>query len=166
MKNALQILTATQTMTSLEEICLRLRDNINERELKELHSCFDDFEKIKHDLPKGIQTMFYFFWGDCAKNQIELREKNGVETYLVVNATTGFHKIGRTTQGVEKRMSQFAAMSAGNCYVVGTAPKDIENDLHRQFSAKRIKGEWFSLSKDDVNEILELFSVVNRDMAA
>jgi len=34
-------------------------------------------------------------------------------------------------------------------------PKELEKELHQQFSNKRIRGEWFELNDKDINTIIE-----------
>lgn len=142
---------------NIEEIALMMRKGGEDRDVKKINAGYDEFEKIRHNLPIGISTMVSFFYGNLVNGTISEKEELITETYLILNTTTEFHKIGKTRQGIEKRMSQFAGMSAGNCYVIGSVNKDIENILHKKYKNKRIKGEWFNLSKKEVDEIIEIF---------
>ena len=78
------------------------------------------------------------------------------ETYLVKNLTTGLVKIGKTSQGVEKRVSQFQSMSGGDCEIIHTINRDVEAELHRGFNEKRVIGEWFKLDECDISKIKEI----------
>ena len=40
-------------------------------------------------------------------------------------------------------------------FLATTEPRILESALHRQFSDKRVRGEWFALTDDDLNSIRE-----------
>jgi hypothetical protein len=44
-----------------------------------------------------------------------------------------------------------------------TKEDNIEKELHNKFNNKRIRGEWFSLSQEDLDELLLTygFSLIN-----
>lgn len=70
--------------------------------------------------------------------------------YLVQEAFAGLIKIGYTTQ-FQKRMEAIKTHNPHALYVkkfIGS-PK-LEKALHAEFNKKRMSGEWFNLSKEDV----------------
>jgi len=142
---------------NIDEIAKKMFIGVEEVSYKTTNDCYDEFEKIKEHVPSGLQKLFFLAYGTCINSIITEKQKESIETYLVLNTTTGFHKIGRTCKGVDKRVSQFASMSAGNCYVIGSVEKDIENYLHKKYKKQRIKGEWFNLSEKEVSEIIDIF---------
>jgi hypothetical protein len=83
-------------------------------------------------------------------------------TYLMLNTRNGFYKIGesnlpkfreKTLQSEEPEVEIYASFTSEICN---------EKILHERFSHKRIRGEWFSLSNEDLNYIknnVGLFSI-------
>ena len=83
--------------------------------------------------------------------------------YLISAEIKGvtYHKIGYTKREVETRIKEF---KTGNCsdfeilyvYTPNDHPVSIERALHRHFDLKKIDGEWFELSKEDIEEFPSL----------
>jgi|AntRauTorcE11897_2_1112592.scaffolds.fasta_scaffold01182_5 hypothetical protein len=69
------------------------------------------------------------------------------------------YKIGYTARSVETRIKEF---KTGNCsefeiihiYEPLDFPVTIETSLHKHFYDKKINGEWFSLTEQDVESFL------------
>lgn len=76
--------------------------------------------------------------------------------YFIRN-NEGYIKIGIATD-VQKRLAQLQTANAHKLELVGAIPhiryKDIEVRLHEQFADKRLLGEWFEISGDDVVQVL------------
>lgn len=74
---------------------------------------------------------------------------------------TKHYKIGYTKREVSERIRE---LKTGNCGVFEIIkvykPKDfavnIEKSLHRHFSTKKVNGEWFELSDEDVESFEDL----------
>ncbi len=65
------------------------------------------------------------------------------------------YKIGYTKQSVESRVKQlqtgnFTQIEIDFVYEAENFIVSIETKLHRDFDSKRISGEWFELSSEDV----------------
>jgi len=79
--------------------------------------------------------------------------------YLIRNSHFEY-KIGMTKQNVNKRLKQLQTGNSEDLelvkYVIVENYKKVEKSLHNHFSNKKIKREWFNLTKDDVNEF-EIF---------
>lgn len=77
-----------------------------------------------------------------------------------------FFKIGYTTNSVEKRVKQLQTGSPDKItikYIFESNYKmSVERSLHRLFSHKRISGEFFDLSVDDLNKIPTLCSTIEK----
>jgi hypothetical protein len=79
-------------------------------------------------------------------------------TYLMVDRNTGYHKIGKSinpqkrerTLQSEKPVIDLLGYCAG--WIVS------ENELHDKYAHLRVRGEWFNLSKSDVQDILKIFA--------
>lgn len=96
---------------------------------------------------------------------IDFRIYNDFSGYVyLITSDIGLTKIGRT-EDIEKRFSQVdnaspCGVRLYHCQFVKDSVK-LEQLLHKQFSLKRIKGEWFNLDKDDLSiarEILDTFT--------
>jgi len=76
--------------------------------------------------------------------------------YLDDSALERYYKIGMAKNFNSRFNSHQCSSPFDICvamaYFVGNMRKE-ENDLHRMFSEKRIKGEWFKLSDDDLKVI-------------
>jgi hypothetical protein len=74
-------------------------------------------------------------------------------TYLIFDGV--LFKIGQT-QNINNRMNQFYT---SNPFVIllGHSDKISESELHDIYRYKRIKNEWFNLTKNDVKKILYSF---------
>jgi len=80
-----------------------------------------------------------------------------VKTYLVKNTNTGQYKIGMTAQDdVATRVAQFHGAAGSTCLIVGFCAGNIELKLHKEYRDKRTFGEWFKLTENDVNEIINV----------
>jgi len=113
---------------------------------------------------RNITKLMYINIGWAYKKLIELKSSNiekTTTTYLVANTTSGLYKIGKTTNSVKKRVSQFENISGGNCYIVSQIKMDIEKNLHDMFSLNRVKGEWFNLSGEQVETIKSIMESNN-----
>ncbi|CAG7581493.1 MAG: hypothetical protein SLAVMIC_00869 [uncultured marine phage] len=83
--------------------------------------------------------------------------------YLISAEINGVicHKIGYTKREVETRIKEF---KTGNCsdfeilyvYTPEKHPVSIEGALHKHFQLKKIDGEWFELSQEDIEEFPSL----------
>ena len=91
------------------------------------------------------------------------RKKRKGFIYLV-RAETGEFKIGYSVD-VENRIKAFSVQPPFEYELIHTFSTDdmerAESILHDKFSAKRIKGEWFSLDIEDVNEIIQIKAFEN-----
>lgn len=73
----------------------------------------------------------------------------------IIAAENGLFKIGKTTN-IDNRLQQIKSANPIQCFLVGLIEaKDdnldkLERLLHKMFKDKRIRGEWFALSKNDL----------------
>ena len=82
-------------------------------------------------------------------------EKNTKKTkiYIMVDLSNNYTKIGRSINPVirEKTLQSEKPEIKLIKYYDGCMQDEI--DLHKKFESKRIRGEWFNLTKEDINEI-------------
>ena len=89
--------------------------------------------------------------GQEPKEQGESAEVGYV--YLLQHGSKREYKIGRTNNAIRREGEINIELPHGVApvHVITTDdPAGIENYWHRRFAAKRLKGEWFALSGDDV----------------
>ncbi len=73
-------------------------------------------------------------------------------TYLI--RCGAFYKIGRA-RDVAARLR---GMTLPECELIGSArDAGLEQVLHRKFSDRRVRGEWFLLTAEDVEEVKRVF---------
>lgn len=83
--------------------------------------------------------------------------------YLMWDTTNGFHKIGisnnpkyreRTLQSEKPTIELLKAKQ----YPTRMIAEAIESALHKAYADKRLRGEWFNLSPEDIEHIIETLS--------
>jgi hypothetical protein len=72
-------------------------------------------------------------------------------------------KIGFTTSETPiGRFNDMNIFSPYGCeilgYIVSENPNKLENEIHKLYSNKKIKGEWYELSLDDVNFLIKKYN--------
>jgi len=77
-------------------------------------------------------------------------------TYVYIIQINEFYKIGMAVN-LKKRINQFYSYSPYEIIVVmlqvfpnRSDAAGFEADLHRKFADKRVRGEWFKLSEEDI----------------
>lgn len=78
-------------------------------------------------------------------------------TYLM--KSNEFYKIGFSTN-VSQRLQTIEAVNP-HIKLIGSCKFNCENFLHKKYSNKKHKYEWFNLSNNDVEDILQLFKQVD-----
>lgn len=77
--------------------------------------------------------------------------KELVKTYIMTDAS-GYYKIGRSKS---PRAREHTLMSQDpNIRMIAVCIVDFEKELHSKYRKKNIRGEWFSLSDNDLKEII------------
>ena len=76
--------------------------------------------------------------------------KNGTQTYILTDET-GLYKIGKSKD--VKRRVRSLMIGNPNIRLVARIPKDVESVLHDLFKEKRVAGEWFRLTKSDLERV-------------
>ena len=66
------------------------------------------------------------------------------------------YKIGYTKREVEKRVKELKTGNAADFYIVDSFKSKwgtkIEASLHRTYQHKKVNGEWFDLTKEDIEK--------------
>ena len=74
-----------------------------------------------------------------------------IKTYLMCDILRGFYKIGKSKSPLIRERTLQAEIPT--IELVHVIENDMEKMLHEKFSKKRLRGEWFNLSKNDINYI-------------
>lgn len=78
-----------------------------------------------------------------------------MNTYVILDKLTGNCKIGKT-KNIKSRFSTLSTANL-NLKLLIAIPADMEKQLHLQFANCKFKGEWFKLTQEDLELILELY---------
>lgn len=86
---------------------------------------------------------------------LEIEKFKDIENfvYLMVDNTNGLIKIGRSKNPKLREGTLQSKEPETKKIAQWRVPKSIEKDLHSKFSHKRIRGEWFRLTIEDMVEI-------------
>lgn len=80
--------------------------------------------------------------------------------YLICSEIEGkrLYKIGYTRRDINKRIREFKTGNASEFYLIDSFESKwgtkIEAQLHKFYKSKKISGEWFDLSKEDVEKFI------------
>ena len=125
----------------------------------------DLLEMFKNQKPvmvlKGkIGTMYVPFVDTTSKTVKSNSKKETVsnanpndQVYLMLNEQNGYYKIGRSNRPEFRERTLQAQEPDIKLIDSWFANKNIERVLHRKFKDKRIRGEWFNLSDQDLEEL-------------
>jgi mRNA-degrading endonuclease YafQ of YafQ-DinJ toxin-antitoxin module len=117
-----------------------------------IKSTFNNFSKVVSTL-ENYQPLIKLI-----DNHDRNQEHEDCYVYLMVDTTNNFHKIGisNNPQYREKTLQSEKPTIELVCHKVFPTRKiseSIEKALHESFKNKRLRGEWFDLSEDDVSNI-------------
>jgi hypothetical protein len=99
-----------------------------------------------------------FMWSTIDNSDISGSVSDPCYVYLMTDTTNGYHKIGisnnpkyreRTLQSEKPTIELLCAKQ----YPSRTIAEAIEGALHKAFGEKRLRGEWFNLSDQDVIDL-------------
>lgn len=83
--------------------------------------------------------------------------QKGLTAYLVIDEMLGAYKIGRSSNPSTRETTLLADKPSLRMIGAWKGVKTDESELHRKFKTKRIRGEWFNLTVEDVEEIKRYF---------
>jgi hypothetical protein len=79
-----------------------------------------------------------------------------ITVYLILAEINGnkLYKIGYTKRSVEERIKEFKTGNASEFYLIDSFTSQwgtkIESNLHRRYISKKVSGEWFNLTEEDL----------------
>lgn len=95
--------------------------------------------------------------GTEIKNDRALEEdfqtkKQSIKTYVMIDTTNNLYKIGKSVNPIVRERTLQSEKPTIELYLVCNS--DIENILHFKYKNKRVRGEWFSLTQDDLIDLV------------
>lgn len=79
-----------------------------------------------------------------------------IKTYIMIDHNTGYCKIGKSKNPrFREKTLQSEKPTIEMLFVIN---KNIEKELHRRYSDKRVRGEWFRLEDKDVEYLRKKYS--------
>ena len=137
--------------SELDFIALMLTDIVEEEVC-----IYWDLEDKKNEL---ISNYHYSFQSRISKQT----KANKEYIYLMVDDSTGYFKIGRSYNPEVREKTLQSEKPTIRLMKKWKAYRTTEKKLHEHFNSKRIRGEWFDLSKSDINNIPTLIkNIENR----
>lgn len=104
---------------------------------------------------KVFQPVKHFVLEQALMELEEIRTKN-TEVYFIWDGEA--MKIGLTTKGANKRIKQLQTGNSKNLEIFRTVKTDnpfvLERFLHDVFGERRVRGEWFSVSSEEVSSLV------------
>jgi len=90
---------------------------------------------------------------DLINNEKEnINHDKTIYTYLMIDESNNVVKIGRSKNPFNREKTlQSEKISIKLLYILD---KNIETELHRKLKSKRVRGEWFRLSKNEIANIV------------
>jgi hypothetical protein len=127
----------------------------------------DNFQKVIHNLTSEYLDAVashienYSPLRNKMESKCDVPEKNeDCYVYLMIDTTNNFHKIGisnspeyreRTLQSDKPTIELICSKKFPSRRIA----ESIEKALHTTFAKKRLRGEWFELNSDEIDEIKE-----------
>ncbi len=115
------------------------------------------FEDAVSDLDRVIRKLSIYrdemaaYYGEPT---IKYNPVGLTKIYLMSDTHTGYTKIGRSIDPEKRERTLLGDKSTIKLiFMSGECDRSIEKELHHRFKEKRIRGEWFNLSLDEIEEI-------------
>lgn len=91
--------------------------------------------------------------GGYTYGSIYERRRAGKELSYTAEIQFQGQKIRRSSKDIYIRM-RILRTTVADIELLAYVDKDIESKLHAEYKAKRVKGEWFKLTGEDVEKII------------
>jgi len=86
------------------------------------------------------------------------REK---KTYIMIDDITKKYKIGYSVN--PKYREGTLQSEKPSIHLLYYSPLFVEQQIHKEYASKRIRGEWFDLTEDDIKNIVEKYNFVKNE---
>ena len=123
-----------------------------------LISVFEYFNDINNLSIGHLITKIYKDFVYLYDMSFDILDNKVVYTYLGSGNIYGYIKIGKTNN-IDKREN---TIRTGNIdfKIIAFVGRDIENELHSKFEIKRMEREWFHLSDNDIDNIINEYGFI------
>ena len=115
----------------------------------------------------GVSRRYVYSLPDQTNRLASQQVSEGMADHVYLLQCEGYYKIG-IAHNVAKRV---ASMTTGNPFPIHVVLSDIvpnahkyEQSLHEMFKHKRIRGEWFQLTPDDVAAVRTIITSVTESL--
>ncbi len=120
------------------------------KKLKSLDYCnkVDEYYRFSENFYRVINSGF------VATKNLRVKRKKDVFVYLMQDEHTGLYKIGKSSNlNYRERTlaAQIPKIKMIHSFLEG---ENNEKQLHKKYQNKRIRGEWFNLTQEDVQDII------------
>lgn len=123
----------------------------------------NDIEKFNEDAYIQIEEQYKSHVEritDMAKEFNSIRGSTGfgnkTKVYIMIDKNTGYYKIGRSIKPKKRESTLQSEKPTIEMLFYFEATKDLELNLHKHFSSKRVRGEWFNLTNEDLDYIKQI----------
>lgn len=132
--------------------------NAKRIEFFNLISVFEYFNDINNLSIGHVITKIYKDFVYLYDMSFDILDNKIVYTYLGSGNIDGYIKIGKTNN-IDKREN---TIRTGNIdfKIIAFVGRDIENELHSKFEIKRMEREWFHLSDNDIDNIINEYGFI------
>lgn len=109
-----------------------------------------------------IPTMVIDYYSNYDSLEESKIKRDGINcsTYVIYSPEQRNYKIGRS-KNIMKRLQSLRRQFTPNLELIIHYPKDIEADLHFEYRDKRVYGEWFNISIDDVLDMKNKYNMTS-----
>lgn len=92
-----------------------------------------------------------------SSNRYPAKARRKTRVYLMIDHNTGYYKIGRSNNPLKRESTLQSEKPTIELIGHWEMVYKEEKALHDYYSNKRIRGEWFALTPNDVEEILAMY---------
>lgn len=92
-------------------------------------------------------------------SKTDTKRKSNNYVYIMFDSNTGYFKLGRSKNPAYRERTLQSEKPTISIVYFSKAEIDIEKQLHEKYKQKRIRGEWFSLTVKDVEEIKSIIKI-------
>lgn len=89
-------------------------------------------------------------------NKDKIAKKSETNIYVMKDNHTGHYKIGRSKSPTQREATLLSQKSSIELLFYFTGPSKLERKIHEMFSGKRLRGEWFELTGEDLQSIKKI----------
>jgi len=115
---------------------------------------------------RGVKVIYFidkYQYYENIFNNIHLYKKgmNGEFIYLMLDKQNSSIKIGKSINPLFREKTLQSQLPKIEAIAIWSAPPEIEKHLHKQFANKRLRGEWFNLSLEDLHVLKDQMANYN-----